>query len=149
MIVQQAGYVTPRSTVQRTRARRVLDDLRRQGLTVTPGRLELYAMARYAGEVPHSLIREVVEIALVLEGGATPLPPSQPTAAGLTGNDVREILRRELRANPDALSTELIETVLAEGPLAIQPTYIPQMVSAVRRELGIRRPVMGRPRRIA
>lgn len=151
-MIIQSGYVTPRSTVQLTRARRVLRDLAQQKLAVTPGRLELYAMSRYAGEVPHALIREVVEIALELHG--TPAQPRRPAlsadkAPGLTGREVREIIRRELRADPEVLSTEIIQTIRAEGPLAIQVTTIPQMVSEVRRELGIARPTWGRPRRSA
>jgi hypothetical protein len=164
MIVLQTGYVTPRSVVRRNQAAVLLAELARRGLAVTPSRLELHAIARYAGELPHRMIRDVVAVAMNMQAAVVaepvpappaPVPTPCPEPEGwslrspLTAAELREIIRQELRRSPGALSPEIRRVVEANGPLCIQPQSFPALVSKIRNELGLPKISTGRPRRVA
>jgi len=154
----EVKFITPRAKVRRAQARVVVRDLERKRLKVTERSVEVYAMARFAGDLSHTQIREVVDCALAIVRGeempAVAEPVSVPAAAeeedpepSLSREEMRAIICEELRKNPEALAPDILEVVESRGRLPFRRTSFAPIVSFMRRDLGIPSPTAcGQPR---
>lgn len=150
-------YITPRAIVRRAQARVVLRDVERRRLKVTERTVEMYAMARFVGDLSHTLIREVVDCALAIANGgpqptvaepvSCPEPMEEELVPALSREELRAIIREELLKDPDALAPDILEVVESRGRLPFQRTSFAPIVSFMRRDLGIPSPTRTEGRR--
>lgn len=106
--------------------------MERRGIEITRARVELVAISKYAGELNHNLILDVVDAAVLMHFGP---PPPEPDY--LTYDEIRAVIDRELQAYPEARAPDLRAVIERIGDIPHKRASFATLVRRARRELGI------------